>query len=202
MMKMNGGNPIDKLVTALRRLPGIGEKTAGRLALFILRDTQGLARDLISALTYVGENVRFCRSCQNLTSGDDLCDLCRDTRRDPSQICVVQEPVDQMAMEKTGDYRGLYHILHGVLSPLDGIGPDDIRIRSLVRRVSEGQVSEVILATNANSEGEATALYLKKILGPFPVRVTRLASGIPVGAILEYTDAHTLSQALGHRREF
>jgi recombination protein RecR len=194
-------NPIDRLVRALRRLPGIGEKSATRLALFILRDDKELANDLVSALTFVREKVRFCKVCQNL-SEEEICPICQDSNRDRRLICVVQEPVDLLAVEKTGEYRGLYHILHGALSPLDGIGPEDIRIQSLVKRIQEGGITEVILATNPNAEGEATALYLKKILSPFGIKITRIASGVPVGGTLEYTDAQTLSKALGNRKDF
>lgn len=200
-MKDPPKNPIERLVKALSRLPGIGEKSAMRLALFIVRDAKGLSDELIGALTFVREKVRFCRLCQNLTE-EDLCVICRDTDRDARVICVVQEPVDLMMMERTSEYRGLYHVLHGVLSPLDGIGPEDIRLQGLAQRIKEGQVREVILATNPNPEGEATALYLKKIMTPLGVSLTRLASGLPVGGTLEYTDPKTLSKALAHRIVF
>jgi recombination protein RecR len=194
-------NPIERLVRALRRLPGIGEKSATRFALFVLRDSQGLANDLIDALTFVREKVKFCRLCQNL-SEEELCSICGNSERDRRLVCVVQEPVDLLAVEKTEEYRGLYHILHGALSPLDGVGPDDIRIMSLVKRIQEGGVSEVILATNPNPEGETTALYLKKILAPLGVRLTRIASGVPVGGTLEYSDPQTLAKSLGNRKDF
>ncbi len=197
-MKDPSKNPIERLVKALSRLPGIGEKSAMRLALFIVRDTKGLADELIEALTFVREKVRFCRLCQNLTE-EDLCAICREPDRDAHVICVVQEPVDLMMMERTSEYHGLYHVLHGVLSPLDGIGPEDIRLQGLVGRIKEGEVREVILATNPNPEGEATALYLKKIMAPLGVSLTRLALGLPVGGTLEYTDPKTLSKALGNR---
>jgi len=198
---MNPPNPFERLVRSLKRLPGIGEKSATRMALFILRDTQGAAAELLSALSYVREKVRFCKICQNL-SEEDLCPICRDANRDRHLVCVVQEPVDLFAVEKTADYKGLYHILHGVLSPLDGVGPEDLRISSLLKRIQEGGISEVILATNPNAEGETTALYLKKILSPLGVKITRIASGVPVGGILEYTDAQTLSKALVNRKDF
>lgn len=200
-MKDTPKDPIERLVKALSRLPGIGEKSAMRLALVIIRDTKGLAEELIDALTFVREKVRFCRLCQNLTE-EDLCAICRDADRDAHVICVVQEPVDLMMMERTSEYRGLYHVLHGVLSPLDGVGPEDIRLQGLAQRIKEGQVREVILATNPNPEGEATALYLKKIMAPLGVSLTRLASGLPVGGTLEYTDPKTLSKALVHRIVF
>ncbi len=195
-------NPLDRLVRALTRLPGIGEKSATRLALFILRDTRGLIHELIQALTHVRDRVRFCKVCQNL-SEEDICLLCSDEEgRDRSLLCVVQEPVDLLMMEKTGHYRGLYHILHGSLSPLDGVGPEDIRIESLMTRLRAGGIREVVLATNANAEGDATALYLKKLIDPLGIKVTRLASGVPVGGLLEYTDAQTLARALGNRGIF
>ena len=197
-------NPLERLVKAFSRLPGIGEKSATRHALFLLRDEKGLARELAEAMISMREKVRFCRICQNLTE-EELCSICNNPSRDPHTICVVQEPVDLLSLEKTGEFRGLYHILHGSLSPLDGIGPDQIRIQGLVKRVKErvpAEVSEVILATNPTPEGEATALYLKKILTPLKVKVTRIASGVAVGGTIEYTDAQNLSRALGTRREF
>jgi recombination protein RecR len=197
-------NPIARLVSALSRLPGIGEKSATRLALFILRDTKGLSSDLIDALSHVREKVRFCQTCQNL-SEEELCPVCSDPQRDRSRICIVQEPVDVMMVERTGEYRGLYHVLHGALSPLDGVGPEDIRIASLLKRVaSEEALSEVILATNPNPEGEATALFLKKAVADAAPRlaVTRIASGVPVGGSVEYTDPKTLARALSSRQNY
>ncbi len=194
-------SPLDRLVKALCRLPGIGERTATRLALFILRDTKGLSEELIHALALVREKVRFCRDCQNL-SEEELCTICRDPERDRGRICVIQEPVDLLAVERAGEYRGLYHVLHGALSPLDGIGPEEIRAEGLLKRIREGHTDEVILATNPNPEGEATALFLKKLLEPTGVKVTRIASGVPVGGVLEFTDPKTLARALGNRRVF
>ena len=198
---MTAAPPLDRLVRALNRLPGIGEKSATRLALFILRDAGGLAGELIQSLTLLREKIRFCKICQNLTE-EEPCPVCRDPARDRRLVCVVQEPQDLLVIERTGEYKGLYHTLHGALSPLDGIGPEEIRIKSLVRRVKEGEVREVILATNPNTEGEATALYLKKILAPFEVRITRIATGVPIGGTIEYTDARTLSKSLDNRKEF
>jgi recombination protein RecR len=194
-------NPLERLIKALSRLPGIGEKTATRLALFILREKKGIAPELIQALTTVREKVKFCQICENLTE-EELCPICKDERRIPNLICVIQEPVDLLMDEKTGEFRGRYHVLHGVLSPLDGIGPEELRIGSLIKRAQSGGIDEIILAMNPNSEGEATALYLKKLLSDLPIKVTRIASGVPVGGILEYTDPHTLSKALDNRREF
>lgn len=191
---------LEPLVLALSRLPGIGEKSATRLALFILRDKKGLATDLIKSLQFITEKVLFCRRCQNL-SEKEICSTCNDLHRSQNLLCIVQEPVDLLMIEKTGDYRGLYYVLHGVISPLDGVGPDDLKLKNLIHRVKEG-ITEVILATNPNAEGETTALYLKKILAPLNIKITRIASGIPVGGSLEYTDAKTLAQAMGHRRDF
>jgi recombination protein RecR len=192
--------PIDRLVHELAKLPGIGERTAQRLAFFILRQPGEYAQALSSALVDVKEKVRLCSECMNLTQ-DDPCHICRDSRRSPEVVCVVEDPSDVMAVERTHSFRGRYHILHGALSPLDNVGPDDIKITELVRRLEGGEIEEVIVATNANVEGEATALYLSKILRPTGIRITRLASGIPVGGDLEYIDASTLSRALEERRE-
>ena len=193
---------LHSLVKALSRLPGIGEKSATRLALFILRDATGLSEELVRSLNWVREKVQFCKTCQNLTE-QEQCALCQDPNRNPRQICVVQEPVDLVAMERTGDYRGLYHILHGALSPLDGVGPEDIRLQNLLHRLQKQPIEEIILATNPNPEGEATALYLKKILSSSPhIKLTRIASGVPVGGILEYVDPKTLSKSLLHRRDY
>ncbi len=192
--------PIDRLVHELAKLPGIGERTAQRLAFFILRQPGEYAHALASALVDVKEKVRLCSECMNLTQ-EDPCHICRDGRRSAGVICVVEEPSDVMAVERTHTFRGRYHILHGALSPLDGIGPDDIKIAELVRRLEHGAIEEVIVATNSNVEGEATALYLSKLIKPTGIRITRLASGIPVGGDLEYIDASTLSRALEERRD-
>jgi recombination protein RecR len=192
--------PIDRLVHELAKLPGIGERTAQRLAFFILRQPGEYAQALSSALVDVKEKVRLCSECMNLTQ-EDPCHICSDARRSPEVVCVVEDPSDVMAVERTHSFRGRYHILHGALSPLDNVGPDDIKITELVRRLEGGEIEEVIVATNANVEGEATALYLSKILKPTGIRITRLASGIPVGGDLEYIDASTLSRALEERRE-
>ena len=192
--------PIDRLVHELAKLPGIGERTAQRLAFFILRQPAEYAEALASSLADVKEKVRLCSECQNLTENDP-CAICDDSRRSPEMICVVEDPSDVMAVERTHSFRGRYHILHGALSPLDGVGPDDIKIAELLRRLESGSVSEVIVATNASVEGEATALYLSKLIRPTGIRITRLASGIPVGGDLEYIDASTLSRALEERRE-
>lgn len=193
-------NPIDRLVHELAKLPGIGERTATRLAFFILRQPGEYAHALSQAIVDVKERVRLCSECMNLTEADP-CATCRDPRREEDLICVVEEPSDVLAVERTHAFRGRYHILHGSLSPLDGIGPDDIKIAELLRRLERGGVREVIVATNANVEGEATALYLSKLIRPTGIRLTRLASGIPVGGNLEYIDASTLSKAFEERRD-
>jgi len=192
-------SPIDKLVHELAKLPGIGERTATRLAFFILRQSPDYASALSKALVDVKEKVRLCSVCMNLTEADP-CFFCNDRKRDSELVCVVEDPSDMMAVERSHAFRGRYHILHGALSPLDGIGPDDIKIAELIRRLEGGEINEVILATNANVEGEATALYLTRLIKPTGIRLTRLASGIPVGGDLEYIDASTLSRAFEERR--
>lgn len=195
---MNG--PIDTLVHALSKLPGIGEKTAGRLAFFLLRAPKNIAQDLSCALRDLHEKVRLCSLCCNVT-GYDPCRVCRDERRDASTLCIVEEPSDMAAIERTKTFRGRYHILHGALSPLDGIGPDELKIKELLLRLQETGTKEIILATNANVEGDATALYLSRLLKPLGHKITRLGLGIPVGGELEYLDPSTLSKALEERRE-
>ncbi len=198
---MNGtAHPIDRLVHELAKLPGIGEKTATRLAFFVLRQPSEYAQDLARALIDVKEKVRLCSSCLNLTEHDP-CALCRDVARDDGIICVVEDPTDMMAVEKAHAFKGRYHILHGALSPLAGVGPDDLKIAELLSRLEDNSIREVILATNPNVEGEATALYLTKLIKPTGLKLTRLASGIPVGGDLEYIDASTLTRAFEERRE-
>lgn len=193
-------NPVDRLVHELAKLPGVGERTATRLAFHILRQPREYALGLAQALTDVKKKVRLCSECMNLTESDP-CATCGDPRRDPDVICVVEDPSDVMAVERSHAFRGRYHILHGAISPLDGVGPDDIKVAELIRRLEHGKVREVIIATNASVEGEATALYLTKLIKPTKVKLTRLASGIPVGGDLEYIDASTLSRAFEERRE-
>jgi len=197
---MSARDPIQRLVRELARLPGVGEKTATRLAFHILRSPDGLAKELAQALLDVKERVRLCSRCMNLTEVDP-CAQCADTRRDDKLLCVVASPPDLMAIERAGGYRGRYHVLHGLLSPLDGIGPDDLRIAELLRRLAPGgPVEEVILATSPNIEGEATALYLAKVLRPLGVPTSRIASGLQVGGELEYADGMTITRALDARR--
>jgi recombination protein RecR len=190
---------VDNLVAQLTRLPGIGTRTAQRLAFHILRAPKDEAGALAEAIADVKERVRFCRECGNLTE-EETCAICRDARRDRTVICVVEQPVDLVSLERTAEYRGLYHVLGGALSPLDGVEPRDLRIDELMRRVERNGISEVVLATNPNMTGEATAAFLADRLRG-RVRVTRLASGLPVGGDLEYADEVTLGRALAGRRD-
>lgn len=202
---MKSRDPITRLVNAFRKLPGIGERTATRLAFFVLNESEEMARELADALVEVKERVGLCQVCCNLTEAD-LCEICRDTRRDGTIICVVERTQDLRAIERTGDFRGLYHVLHGLISPLDGVGPDDIRLRELLTRLQTpphemAQPQEVIVACSPSVDGEATALYLQRLLKPLGLKVSRIASGVPIGGELEYTDRVTLSRALSQRRE-
>ena len=191
---------IRRTVVQLRRLPGIGDKTATRLVYWLLRAKRGTAGEIAQALALLEEGVRECGVCCNLGSTDP-CPLCRSESRDATIVCVVEEPVDVLAFERAGEFRGRYHVLHGALSPLDGVGPDALRIPQLVERLRGGIVREVILATNPTIEGDATALYLGRLLGTLGVRITRLAHGISVGTEIEYADAASLGRALYNRRE-
>jgi recombination protein RecR len=190
---------VDNLVAQLTRLPGIGSRTAQRLAFHILSASKEEALALATAIGEVKERVRFCRECGNLTE-EELCSICLDTRRDRTVVCVVEQPVDVISLERTHEYRGLYHVLGGSLSPLDGVEPEHLRIDELLRRVATGEITEVVLATNPNMTGEATAAYLADRLRD-RATVTRLASGLPVGGDLEYADEVTLGRALAGRRE-
>jgi recombination protein RecR len=192
--------PVARLIEEFNRLPGIGPKTAQRLTYFLLRAPAEQSRSLAEALIRLKERTVFCSECFNITE-EDPCPVCRNPSRDRATICVVEEPLDVLALERTRSYRGLYHVLHGAISPVDGIGPEDLRIRELVARVSRGNVREVILATNPNLEGEATSMYIHGLLRPLGVRVTRLARGLPVGGDLEYADEVTLIRAFEGRRE-
>lgn len=192
--------PLAQLIEQLRTLPGIGAKTATRLAYHILdMDMEGAHR-LAAAITGAKEKIGFCSVCFNLTDSDP-CAICMAEKRDHTTICVVEQPQDVAAMERMNDYDGVYHVLHGALSPLEGVGPNDIRIRELVLRAGKENVQEVIVATNPNVEGEATAMYIAKLLKPMGIRVTRIAHGLPVGGDLEYADEVTLSRAMENRRE-
>jgi recombination protein RecR len=192
--------PVARLIEALQRLPGIGPKTAQRLTFFMLKRPTDEVRELADSLVGVKERIVSCSICFNITD-QDPCRICSDPARDPGLLCVVEEPNDLLAMERTGEFKGRYHVLLGALSPLEGIGPDDLKVRELLARLDAGGASEVILATNPNVEGEATALYLTKLMRPLGVRITRIARGLPVGGDLEYADQVTLSKALEGRRE-
>lgn len=192
--------PIQALLDELGRLPGVGPKSAQRIAFHILKLPPEDARRLADAIVVAKERVGFCRRCFNLAEGE-LCEICRDERRDPHVVCVVEEPRDVVALERTREFRGRYHVLQGAISPIDGIGPEQLRIKELLVRVPDEGVTEAVVATNPNVEGEATAMYLARLLKPLGVRVTRLASGLPVGGDLEYADEITLGRALEGRRE-
>lgn len=192
--------PLERFITALRRLPGIGPRSAERIAFHLLRSPQEEARALGEAVLELKTKIRRCESCANLSEAEQ-CGVCRDARRDQHVVCVVEEPKDVLAIEKTGSYRGVYHVLMGALSPLDGIGPESLTVEALLRRLQAQRVQEVIIATDADMEGEATAHYLVERLRPLGVRLTRIASGIPVGGNLEYADQATLARALEARRE-
>jgi recombination protein RecR len=192
--------PVARLIEALQRLPGIGPKTAQRLTFFLLKRPTDEVRELADSLVAVKERIVSCSTCFNVTD-QDPCRICSDPARDARLLCIVEEPNDLLAMERTGEFKGLYHVLLGALSPLEGIGPDDLKVRELLARLEAGGGGEVILATNPNVEGEATALYLAKLLRPLGVRITRIARGLPVGGDLEYADLVTLTKALEGRRE-
>jgi recombination protein RecR len=194
---------VERLISALKRLPGIGPKQAERLTIHILRTPRTEIENLIEALREAKAAMRYCSRCFDLTD-KDVCRICSDPSRDQSGICVVEEPQDVAALDRTHAFKGLYHVLHGSLAPLDGVGPDRIKSRELVERVraSNGGVKEVVIATDPDTDGEATALYLAQILKPFPVKVTRIAHGVPLGGDLDYIDERTLSHALSGRREF
>ena len=192
---------LERLTEQFARLPGIGHKSAQRLAFFILSQPSEAVDAFASALTDAKRLISLCPVCQNLTEGEGPCAICSSPKRDKGTICVVASPKDVVAIGRAREYEGLYHVLHGVISPMNHVGPDDLRIKELLARVSEGGVEEVIMATNPDTEGEATAMYLSRLLKPFQVKVTRLAYGIPVGSNLEYTDDATLMRALEGRRE-
>jgi recombination protein RecR len=193
--------PVARLIEEFSKLPGVGTKTAQRLTYHVLRASTDDARGLAAALVAIKEEVAYCSTCCNITeAGVDPCDICADPRRESVRICVVEEPLDVLAIERTGEFRGQYHVLHGAISPIDGIGPDRLRVRELIARVAGSEVEEVILATNPNLEGEATAMYLADLLRPHVASVTRIARGLPVGGDLEYADDVTLIRSLQGRR--
>jgi recombination protein RecR len=192
--------PVQELIDQLGRLPGVGPKSAQRIAFYLLKLPKEDAERLASSIVEVKARISFCRRCWNVAEGE-LCGLCRDDRRDPSIVCVVEEPRDIVAVEKTQEYRGLYHVLQGAISPIEGIGPEQLRVKELLTRVDTEGIKEIILCTNPNLEGEATAMYLARLLKPLGLKVTRIASGLPVGGDLEYADELTLGRALEGRRE-
>jgi len=194
--------PIQHLILALERLPGIGPKTASRLTFFLLRSPDALSQNIAEALREIKSATALCRTCFNFTlAGQDICDICTSAERDASIICVVEEAPDVLALERTGAFQGRYHVLQGALSPIEGIGPEDLKIQELIERIKSGGIAEVIIATNPSMEGDATALFIKQQLAEFPARITRLARGLPVGGDLEYTDQSTLQRALAGRQE-
>lgn len=192
--------PISKLIDSFMKLPGIGPKTAARLAFFVLTMKEDTVLSFAKALVDAKRNLMYCSSCGHITDVDP-CQICSDKQRDQSVICVVQDPKDVIAMEKMRDYQGLYHVLHGAISPMDGVGPEDINVATLITRLQDEQVQELILATNPTIEGEATAMYISRLVKPSGIRTTRIAHGLPVGGDLEYADEVTLSKALEGRRE-
>jgi len=193
--------PVQNLVDAFSRLPGIGPKTASRLTFFLLRAPKEISQSLSVALIDIKENTSLCEMCFNITQKESqICDVCASETRERELLCIVEEPLDVLAIEKTAGYNGLYHVLHGVLSPIEGIGPEDLKIKELYERIKENNFKEVILATNPSMEGDATAMYLNERLKPSGIRVTRLALGLPVGGDLEYADQNTLLRALAGRQ--
>lgn len=192
--------PVERLIQAFAKLPGVGEKTATRFVFYLLRASRQIAKDLSEALHQLHEKVKLCSTCCNIAD-QDPCRVCSDPRRDSGVICVVQEPSDLSAIEKTDSYRGHYHVLHGALSPLEGIGPEDLKFKELLVRLKDSVAKEIILATDANVEGDATSLYLAGLLKPLGLRISRLALGMPVGGELDYLDPSTLAKALEERRE-
>lgn len=189
-----------QLIEQFAKLPGVGRKTAQRLAFYVINMPNRDVRDLAGAILEAKKSVRYCSVCTNLTDRE-VCNICSDKKRNPSVICVVEDPRDVVAMERTKEFRGYYHVLHGAISPLEGIGPEDIKIKELLARLADQSVEEVIIATNPNVEGEATAMYISKLLKPMGIKVTRIAHGVPVGGDLEYADEITLAKALEGRRE-
>jgi recombination protein RecR len=196
---LNIAQPVARVIEEFHKLPGIGPKSAQRLAYYLLRAPEEQAKDLAEAIVDLKEKTVLCSLCYNIADSDP-CLICRGDRRDETKICVVQEPLDILALERTGKYDGLYHVLHGVLSPIEGIGPEDLRIKELLARL-QGGVEEVLLATNSNLEGESTAMYLQRLIAPLGIRVTRLARGLPFGGDLQYADEVTLTRALEGRQE-
>ncbi len=194
--------PIQNLIDSLSRLPGIGPKTASRLTFYLLRAPENLSLDLAEALQVLKSGTGFCEQCFNITEAErEICEICESSDRDGAFLCVVEDPLDVLALERTGGFRGRYHVLHGALSPIEGIGPEDLKIRELLERIPKEEVREIILATNPSLEGDATAMYLRQRLQPLGLQITRLARGLPMGGDLEYADQNTLLRALAGRQE-
>ena len=191
---------FSKLIDIFRKMPGVGSKSAVRMAYHILSLSEDETEEIISAIKDAKEKIHYCSLCQNITENDP-CDICSDTKRESSVICVMEKPKDVIALEKTGEYFGMYHVLHGSISPMDGIGPEDLKIKELIARIADGSVKEVIMANSPSIEGEATAMYISKLIKPFGVKVSRIAYGVPVGGDLEYADQVTLAKAIEGRRE-
>ncbi|MFH2104868.1 MAG: recombination mediator RecR [Parcubacteria group bacterium] len=192
---------IENLINEFAKLPGIGYKSAQRVVFYLVKASKDDIAVFSDALTKLAAGINFCSVCQNLTE-DDPCPLCSDSRRDKAQLCVVEKPLDVVALEDTHNFDGLYHVLHGAISPINGVGPEDIKIKELLKRVKDNGVEEIILATNPNLEGEATAMYISKLIKPLDIKITRIARGLPTGSDLEYADQETLSNALAGRKEF
>ncbi len=192
--------PITKLIEALSKLPGVGSKTAQRLTFHLLNMPEKEVEDLAKAIIYAKRSVKYCAVCCNITDSEK-CEICANPNRDHSIICVIEDPKDVAAVERTREFKGLYHVLHGAISPMDGVGPDDIKIRELLARLQDEEIKEIIIATNPNIEGEATAMYISRLIKPLGIKVTRIAHGVPVGGDIEYADEVTLMKALEGRRE-
>ena len=192
--------PITKLIEALSKLPGVGSKTAQRLTFYLLNMPEKEVEDLAKAIVYAKRSVKYCTVCCNITDSEK-CEICSNPNRDHSIICVIEDPKDVAALERTREFKGLYHVLHGAISPMDGVGPDDIKIRELLARLKDEEIKEIIIATNPNIEGEATAMYISRLIKPLDIKVTRIAHGVPVGGDIEYADEVTLMKALEGRRE-
>jgi recombination protein RecR len=192
-------DPVQELIDELRKLPGIGQKSAQRLVFHLIRRPEAESQKLVQAILSLKANLALCSQCNNFTSSDP-CRICSDAHRDSRLVCVVEEPFNILSIEKSGDYRGLYHVLHGAISPINGVGPEDLKIKGLLERLKDGTVEEIILATNPTLEGEATALYLSRLLKPLSVKVSRIAFGIPVGSDLEYADEVTISRSISARQ--
>ena len=194
--------PVQKLIDAFSRLPGVGPKTASRLTFYLLRGDDELPKALAEALSGLKANTAYCQQCFNITTSDrTLCEICAHPQRQQGVLCVVEEPLDVLALERTGGYEGLYHVLHGAISPIEGVGPEDLKLNELIERVRTKEISEVIIATNPSMEGDATAMYIQQQLASLPIKVTRLARGLPIGGDLEYADQNTLLRALAGRQD-